>query len=153
MLGGVGPPQLGHHPVLGGQDLVVHPAEGGGQEVPPRGVDVEGGGGGAGRQLGGQKGGGAGRAEGKVGDGEGGDGEDVDRGGERGAVPGDKGLLDVVAGQEEAGEDDDDPGHLQGGRVIRYSKILSDFCSRGLNHLILHLKRPRRSRAGHFKYF
>ena len=31
------------------------------------------------------------------------------------------------------------------GRAIRFSKILSDFCSRCLNHLILHLKRPGRN--------
>ena len=32
-------------------------------------------------------------------------------------------------------------------RSIRFSKIMSDFCSRGLNHLILYLKRrvPRRT--------
>ena len=27
-----------------------------------------------------------------------------------------------------------------GGRAILFSKVLSDFCSRGLNHLILYLK-------------
>ena len=31
------------------------------------------------------------------------------------------------------------------GRAIQFSKILSDFCSRGLNHLLLHLKGPGRS--------
>ena len=30
-------------------------------------------------------------------------------------------------------------------RVIRFSKILSDFCFLCLNHLILYLKRPRRT--------
>ena len=30
-------------------------------------------------------------------------------------------------------------------RAIRFSKILSDFCSRGLKHLLLHLKRPGRN--------
>ena len=30
-------------------------------------------------------------------------------------------------------------------RVLSILKISSDFCSRGLNHLILYLKRPRRS--------
>ena len=32
-----------------------------------------------------------------------------------------------------------------GGRANRFSKILPDFCSRCLIHLILHLKRPERS--------
>ena len=37
----------------------------------------------------------------------------------------------------------DCPG--EGGRAFQFSKILSDFCSRGLNRLILYLKRPERS--------
>ena len=36
-------------------------------------------------------------------------------------------------------------GKVGGGRAIRFSKILSDFCSRGLNHLILYLKRHGKS--------
>ena len=31
-------------------------------------------------------------------------------------------------------------------RAIRFSKIFYDFCSRGLNHLILYLKRSDRSK-------
>ena len=38
------------------------------------------------------------------------------------------------------------------GRAIRFSKISFDFCSRGLNHLILYLKRPRRTSAPKIKH-
>ena len=30
-----------------------------------------------------------------------------------------------------------------GGRAIRFTKVLSDFCSRGLKDIILYVKRPR----------
>ena len=35
-------------------------------------------------------------------------------------------------------------GGVGGARAIRFSKNFSDFCSRGPNHLILHLERPGR---------
>ena len=36
-------------------------------------------------------------------------------------------------------------GKRGGGGAFRFSKIFADFCSRGLSHLILRLKRPGRS--------